>query len=89
MDILHSRKFNSVKTPWLYTLSLYQISYIPVKKNVVKWDKISVKFIEKCITFEFTYSYKHFTKTNISKIPVSATVFFAFTTAFLSEKHAR
>jgi len=75
MEISQSRKLNSVQTPWFYTLSLYQISYIPVKKNVIKCEKKSVKFMQKRITFEFTKSYKHFTKTNLFKIPVSALFF--------------
>ena len=82
MEISQSRKFNSVQTSWLYTLSLYQISYIPVKKNVVKCEKNSVKFMQKRITFEFTKYYKHFTKTNLSKISVSALFFLALQQLF-------
>jgi len=36
-----TRKSNSVKTPQLYIHPLYQISYILVKENVIKSDKIS------------------------------------------------
>jgi len=75
MEISQSRKFNSVQTTWFYTLSLYQISYIPVKENIIKCEKISVKFMQKRITFGFTKSYKHSSKPNSSKIPVS-TLFF-------------
>jgi len=46
---------------------LYQISYILVKENVIKSDKISLKFMQKRITFVFTECYKHFAKKNTQK----------------------
>jgi len=63
---------------------LYQISYIPVKENVIKSDKISLKFMQKRITFVFTECYKHFGKK--PKIPVSA-LYFAPPTAVLVQKN--
>jgi len=84
LQIFYARKSNSVKTLRLYIHYLYQISYILVKKNVIKCDKISVKFIQKRITFVFTEPYKHFAKK--LKIPDSA-MFFALTTAFLSQNN--
>ena len=62
-----SRKSNSVKTSQLYIHPLYQISYILVKENVIKSDKISLKFMQKRITFVFTECYKHFAKKNTQK----------------------
>ncbi len=62
-----TRKSNSVKTPQLYIHPLYQISYILVKENVIKNDKISFKFRQKRITFVFTECYKHFWGGNTQK----------------------
>ena len=80
-----TRKSNSVKTPQLYIHPLYQISYILVKENVIKSDKISLKFMQKRITFVFTECYKHFAK-KIPKNPVSA-MYFTPTTAVLVQKN--
>ncbi len=79
-----TRKSNSVKTPRLYIL-LYQISYILVKEDVIKSGKISLKFMQKRITFVFTDCYKHFAK-KIPKNPVSA-MYFAPPTAVLVQKN--
>ena len=84
LQIFYAGKSNSVKTPQLYIYYLYQISYILVKENVTKCDKISVKFMQKRITFVFTECYNQFAKK--PKIPVSA-MFFGLTTTFLSQNN--
>jgi len=66
---------------------LYQISYILVKENVKKCDKISLKFIQKRITFVFTESYEHFAKK--PKIPFSAMFFCPYDNLFIPEQHSR